>query len=468
MLILIGLTWLSMILLLYRKTMTRGLYGAGLPLAVILATSFEYIGGFSFGVPGYSHIRNDGSLYLLTYGFTEETVLKGLACALAAIVAFTLGVLLVYRKNTGLPVHFVSSEAYQRRSLMIMLAVGVTGIMVPRIPYPIPLAGAFSQVGQLTLIAAIAFGLHRSMRLGKGNTTLWLCLAGGFIAFYLIFSGFLSYGFQAFVVLTCFYLAIIRRRRMPSLRFLMGLLAFTYLALALSVAWLSSREQLRAVLWSNAGISERLSAISDAMLSITILNPFDFQSLDFLMTRFNHGMWVGKVIEHHSVHPELHLNGSGLLLALFAWVPRFIWPGKPEAGGSDLLSEHSGYVFSSGSATFGAGQVIDFYINFGLVGVVFGFFAMGYLIGYLDKAAGRNLRCGFVLKAAQYYVIGLCLTRSLSEVFFLISSGLAGFLIFKSIQLVQPHPRVQKRTLATDPRRQSNPIALARQGLPYD
>jgi hypothetical protein len=77
-------------------------------------------------------------------------------------------------------------------------------------------------------------------------------------------------------------------------------------------------------------------------------------------------------------------------------VPRAVWPNKPmSAGSGDLVSRYTGLRFAEGTSV-GIGQVLEFYINFGTIGVFLGLFAFGMLLSTADRLAFRALDEGNV------------------------------------------------------------------------
>ena len=88
-------------------------------------------------------------------------------------------------------------------------------------------------------------------------------------------------------------------------------------------------------------------------------------------------------------------------------------------GGGELVSRFTGMQFAIGTSV-GAGQVLEFYMNFGMTGVIGGFLALGYLLMTLDCGIMRALVAsdvrGFLLRAMP----GLCLLQpggNLLEIF---------------------------------------------------
>jgi len=71
--------------------------------------------------------------------------------------------------------------------------------------------------------------------------------------------------------------------------------------------------------------------------------------------------------------------GRQLIGALFVWVPRDVWEGKPTST-STLVSQFMGYPFTNVSSPLWAELLVDF----GFIGVVLGFFGLGMLLRRLD------------------------------------------------------------------------------------
>jgi hypothetical protein len=68
-------------------------------------------------------------------------------------------------------------------------------------------------------------------------------------------------------------------------------------------------------------------------------------------------------------------NGLTFQSLLFGWIPRAIWPGKPEINLGGYMMRA---ILGSRSVTnAGLTSLGDFYLNFGLVGIVLGMFALG-------------------------------------------------------------------------------------------
>jgi hypothetical protein len=131
--------------------------------------------------------------------------------------------------------------------------------------------------------------------------------------------------------------------------------------------------------------------------------------------------------------PDTYENGQTVVLALFGWIPRFLWPGKPERGSSEFLTKHSGKVVAEGSS-FGAGPIFEFYANFGYIGVFFGFVVLGVGVRSLDIAANNNLTNGRMDRFVRYFLLGLTMLQPLADLFFTVTALGAALVLSLGLQ----------------------------------
>jgi hypothetical protein len=75
-------------------------------------------------------------------------------------------------------------------------------------------------------------------------------------------------------------------------------------------------------------------------------------------------------------------------------IPRILWEDKPiMAGGGNVAAYFTGMTFSEGTSV-GIGHIMEFYINFGPIGVVIGLALLGIIARILDFKAAIKLRAG--------------------------------------------------------------------------
>ena len=87
---------------------------------------------------------------------------------------------------------------------------------------------------------------------------------------------------------------------------------------------------------------------------------------------------VGATVDY--VRSAGFANGAQLLGAAAFWVPRQLWPGKPQDTGLLL-----GYYYGTATPNISAPLWAEGYINFGWLGVLAGLFAVGYGSEVLDR-----------------------------------------------------------------------------------
>ncbi len=443
----IGVSWIALLVFVTRLTMRSPAGSVGLPIAFLYSMSFLYCGFAAYAVPGYSHLRPDGSLYLQSYGFTEDTVLLGVQACLLGVASFAVGCWLGEPGRSSIPVRDRGRRDDKGRRSKILLALGLfglTGFLLNGVSLPVPMAQALLQVARNTAIVVVCLGALYACSNGEGYLR-WMAAAALIPSAYLVVWGVTSYGFIASTIIAGFWLCQLKPTRWNGLRLGLGISAASYLLLSLFVTWMSFRQQLRSVLWSQAGFGERLEALGTAISNTELLSPSNFASLDWLNGRLNQYIFVGKMIVWHDMMPDLRLYGKTLYLALIVWLPRFIWSDKPEMGGSSFVSLNTGMRLSQ-TSTFGAGPVFEFYVNFGYVGVVAGFIGLGLLLRKIDLLSAYSLRTGDTLKFVCWFVVGIAFIAPLTDFFFMFNGAVMSWLVISAFGLfigIAPGRRVE-------------------------
>ena len=436
----IGLCWLVILVLVCRRTARSRDGTVGLPMAFLFSTTFLYCGAFVYAVPGYSHVRAGGDLYLQSYQFTEETVLLGTLATVMGIAGFALGCWLSTapapspQRRSGAALQI--GRLYRTKVMWGLGLFAFCGFLLNGVSLPIPMLQALAQVARNVAVAIICLGAALTVLVDRrGGYGVWMAVGCTIPAAYVILWGFTSYGFVTLTVYAGFWLGILAPKRLGAWRIGVGAALITYLLLSLFVAWMSFREELRAVLWSNAGFNARLGAVLEAFDKTELLQSENFESLDLINGRLNQYIFVGKAIQLHEQEPDLQMDGETLLLALVAWVPRILWPGKPEMGGSGFVAKHTGLQFAEG-ATFGGGPVFEFYVNFNYAGVFFGFALLGIVLCRIDRSASRALRQGRLLDFIRCFTTGLALIAPLTDLFFIVNTATMSWLVLTGFKMI--------------------------------
>jgi hypothetical protein len=161
-----------------------------------------------------------------------------------------------------------------------------------------------------------------------------------------------------------------------------------FLGLSLFVTYFQQRDALRDYIWyQNTSFLQRLEKTSDLVTKFEFLDLTNTMHLFALDQRLNQNFLVGRgVIRHREGLVKLSYGGT---VPWWALIPRAIWPDKPPVGGSgDIVSKFTGVRFAKGTSV-GVGQVLEFYMNFGNVGVVVGFVVLGFVLMRLDQGIMR-------------------------------------------------------------------------------
>lgn len=463
--ILLTLGWLLNVVWSFQMTVARKRQTVGLPFALILSTTFLYIGFIAFLNPEYDHLRPGGSLYLAYYKFTRETVELGVLASLIALTSFNIGVFasrftLKRPKRLIGPGQLIIEPSFRILLLTGLATFGVSGFALSQFELSLPLIDAMTQVARNAAITVLCLG-PALILLCEAKTSYgrWFVAGLSLPLAYIILFGFVSYGFIAFCCLLGFYLAFLRKARLKLWQFVTTALGGTYLFLSAFIVWMNFRETLRDIIASGASIEQRVDVLLQAALSARPLSWSDFQSLDLLTVRLNQYIFVGKAIELHTANPSLRLWGETIWVSLLAWIPRFIWPGKPEMNTTQFMRDHTGIPFTD-RAAFGNGPVMEFYVNFGWAGIIFGFLIFGFLLAKIDRNASNSLRSGDVLKFCKWFTVGLVFIAPLTSLFFMVNTAIATYVIFTLIQYVVGRPPISVRSTAAFNRGVSTPQQL--------
>lgn len=440
---LVAVAWLATVIFVARRMICSRQGSVGLPIAFLLSTTFLYCGAFTYAVPGYTHLRGDGSLYLQAYRFTERTVLAGAETSLLGILGFAVGVLASSRSNRrplpssrsrGLP------PVYRKQLMSVLGILALLGFLISFVNIRVPLEQAASLVLRNLAVAFVCVGAALAVREDDTRYGRWLLLGSLIPAAYLLLWGYTSYGFLVLTVFTGFWLTSLAKSRWNTPRLTIVGAGVSYLLLSLFVAWMSFRDGYRAVVLSGGGLGQRLDAMFQGFSRTVLLSPVDFHSLDLVNARLSQTIFVGKAVELQTAIPSLRENGKTLLNALFAFVPRFLWPGKPTMNDNAFMAQNTGIAFST-SAAFGSGQVLEFYVNFGDVGVFLGFVVLGFVLRSVDRAAAVALRERRLLDHVRWSLVGLAFIAPLTSFFFIVNTAMMSWIMLTALKYVMQPPR---------------------------
>lgn len=237
-------------------------------------------------------------------------------------------------------------------------------------------------------------------------------------------SGFLGFGAGS-VILIVSLAAVYLRPQLLTIA--LGVMVL-YVGMSVYLTYMRDRIDIRDSVWGGESLDARATVVLDTFTRFEWFDPdseVHFQRVD---TRMNQNYLFGAAMIRLQRGEVDYWHGETLLVAMVAAIPRFLWPDKPTSAGSgNLVSELTGMQFTSGTSV-GIGPVMEFYANFGRVGMVIASLVMGGFLGLCDVRAGTALRAGHTTRYAAWMLLGIPLHQALGSLIS-ISSSLATALV---------------------------------------
>lgn len=103
-----------------------------------------------------------------------------------------------------------------------------------------------------------------------------------------------------------------------------------------------------------------------------------------LAWRIGHVMTLGQVMEK-TPQSVPFWNGETYKPLITSFIPRLIWPGKPEERVGATFGARYGYQQPHDTNSFNLPWLTEMYVNFGWIGVVVGMSAVGMFLGFLER-----------------------------------------------------------------------------------
>ncbi|HSV45690.1 MAG TPA: hypothetical protein VLJ58_07865 [Ramlibacter sp.] len=376
---------------------------AGLPVAYLASLALLH-------VPG-------AALYLIPeyHFYDHDAVLNGVQLTTMGMASFVIGVFLgkpraVRRRASPVatPAAPLLGNVDPTRAAVIFLGLGLVSQLVL-----LPVLGRVPSVtallsGMATLsVAGVCLGWHQALKTHSTKLyLLWGGLAALFPVITLTSTAFLGYGVHALLTVLAFLAVHIRLRRLYVVT--LALLPMFYIGMSGYVTYMRDRTELREAIWQqDVDYTTRLEKITKMVTTFEFFDVDNKQHLIDVDRRLNQNWLVGAAIDYVGGGNVPFANGETVMSAFIALIPRALWPGKPEFGGSgDMVSDNTGITFAEGTSV-GAGQVLELYVNFAEWGVVIGFVVLGALIRQFDARAARALNERDYGKFAIWFVPGL-------------------------------------------------------------
>ena len=369
-------------------------------------------------------------MYLLPWYQSNEyaTVAAGFMEATWGIFGFGIGAVLIgpwlvrLFKQPGAGLQAPPPNSLLPRSYLI---VGMlTYLLITPFAHLIPSGGALSSAASQLIIVAICLRCWHGWYT-KNNLMFYSSLAVAAVMPFatMLGQGFLGYGASAVIIVLCFNGSFIRPRWKVGL----SAILLVYVAFTAYVTYMRDRNEIRRVIWGGQSLANRMTTVLGTVQNTELFNPTDKDHLDRIDGRLNQNYLVGASVEMLSSGARDFARGETLKDAALALVPRAIWPDKPVyAGSPQVVATYTGMSFAVGTSV-GIGQVMEFYVNFGSMGVVIGFIVLGALIAMFDAWAADRLWRGDWEHFAFWFLAGMGFIQaggSLIEVTSTVGAGL--------------------------------------------
>lgn len=356
----------------------------GLTLAYLTGLLLIHVPG------GLVHFLNPGLLS------TTPEVAEGLRLSAIAAVCFLLGLLAFQRRNPQArcclpaPARAFDSSAPNPRFWRFCLVGGLVFAFLASPLLALPSIGAVVTTGSAiwmlgALLAYRWFTRHQQQQLPG-----WVGASLIYPVLTFFLGGFLSYGTSGLI--NALSVLLVTGRRFWRVLLAYGLsLVF---ALSVFTAYFQNRNAIRAAVWGGASLEQRLDSASGVIRDFHIFDPYADADITATDQRLNQNYFAGLAALRIQTGQSNLLQGRTVGDALIAVIPRALWPDKPVAAGSGTLVAEATSLILNEATSFGVGNVMEAYINFGLVGVLLFFILFGYGLAWLDFTAFMAERAG--------------------------------------------------------------------------
>ena len=365
-----------------------------------------------------------------SYVTNEEETMLGFEMTLLGMTAFVLGasaVRLMSRQQSAIPNHIPARQRRYFEQLSVWMTIAGLAAYFIILPVAKLVPSLTSLVAPLT--ALLILGLWWQLYLGMISHDLRRTLVPFLIlpilpALTTIIQGFIGFGVGWALSVVSFFFIMVRSRL---LLFALTPLAL-YLGLSLFVTYMRDRLEIREVVWEQqAAFDDRVERLASTIINFEFLDLNNPDQILALNSRLNQNFYVGLAVQRYQ-EGVLDLEYGGTV-PIWALIPRAIWPDKPDVGGGrTVVADVTGEDLAEGTS-FGVGQVLEFYVNFGWPGVVVGFFAFGALFRWLDREVMKSFNHLDIRRLFRYVMPGFVLVHPGSNLLELLVSVVAALFV---------------------------------------
>lgn len=441
------------------------LVGAAIPVFVWLRhpelTPFMAFWGLIYGVyyglPVFL-LERFSRTYYISEIIPDHDIEKALLLSLLGIAAALVGYYgrlhhLVARVLPKFEMHW---EWWRIHQPAVGVALGVVGlaayVLSTSVSVPVWAQGPLSFIGDLSLLSIIYLFVLQLLGLctRTGVVLLWTVMVP--LRFLLgVSSGATYQGFVVVVVLLLAYATV--RRRLP--------VGWLVLGFAVFLVVRAMQVPFRAMTWeegrSALGVADRISTMGYVGLASLSDPAFPREAWQIGLSRASHLMTFAEVV---GLTPDHVPFWYGETYSPLVWklVPRLLYPDKPLEVSGQLFGHRYGFLSPSDFVTaYNVPQLIEFYANFGVLGVALGMLLLGVLYRVVQSVFVHP-RMGLGAAIAWLY-LGMKLLLIESSFSMVVGGVLQALAFLWALQVVLKVAEARK------PRSQPLERAVARHGV---
>jgi hypothetical protein len=151
----------------------------------------------------------------------------------------------------------------------------------------------------------------------------------------------------------------------------------------------SVKHEYRQEVWSGLERSSSVNTFNNLVLD-RIISPNTLLSEENVFSTFhrlNHGETISRIIDYVPYYTDFAYGKTYFISFLSSFIPRFLWPGKPETGGAAMVCQYLGDCdsFDFNGHSYNVGLLGESYINFGLYGGAIFMFILGLFFSFIYK-----------------------------------------------------------------------------------
>jgi hypothetical protein len=376
----------------------------GLPIAYLFAMLLQHLPG------AFAHSGGGGRLE------DSSATRIGLEFATIGTVCFVIGVIIAqrisWRPTSTSETPWLQQESMRRFSLFCLCGGWIVVWITKLLGSNPSLWAAIEKAGAIWILGVTIGFLTSVQQRRYGRSFLWLVALSVYPFVVLITAGFLSFGSTSVFVVMSALLVIVRSH----VGAYAGLALFSLLCFLAFISYFQNRDDIREAVWGGESLEQRITRSSRIITDIQWFNFNNPSQLAALDERLNQNQFAGMAAQNIEAGQVDFLHGRSVWEGLQALVPRVIWADKPIfAGSSEFIREMTGFLVNE-STTYGVGQVMEFYVNFGVPSLVVGFLLFGFAIGWIDRNAAAALQAGEFRRAFLWFLPGVAMNAPLASI----------------------------------------------------